>query len=163
MQAASIARNASGVTAITGTFSGTGQFGGAGIGPVGIDSGFAAGFGDELGYRWSMPFTAGGSVVRGFGVAVTPAGETCVVGRFSGTLDFGVGTLASIGGNDPYLVRVDVGGTARWAKTLGSGANEQAYVVAAMGESCVVGSEVGGDVDVGNGNLPARGASDGLM
>src|SRR4029077_11809906 len=54
-------------------------------------------------------------------IAVAPSGDVVVVGSFTGTTDFGAGSLTSAGGNDIFLATYAAAdGRLRWAKRFGA-------------------------------------------
>jgi len=80
-------------------------------------------------------------------VAADAAGNTYVVGRFSGSVDFGVKELTAEGGTDAFLVKYNPNGKALWVRTIGSKANDGAEGVSlALDGDVLVTGYVGGPV-----------------
>ena len=80
---------------------------------------------DPLGnLLWAKRFGGSGAAVdQGFSIAVDSTGNVYTSGRFEGTVDFdpGAGTtdLASAGGHDVFVSKLDPSGNLLWAKSFG--------------------------------------------
>ena len=111
---------------------------------------------------------AGADVTRG--VAVDSAGNTLVVGNFTGATNFGSGTLSSAGSGDVILGKYNSAGTPVWAKRFGGTGNDTAYAVAVDrsancdnvgGTNCiVVAGNFAASADFGSGALTSAGGAD---
>jgi hypothetical protein len=88
------------------------------------------------------------------GVAVDAQGNTLLVGTFTGTIDLGNGPLASAGGTDIFLAKLDASGATLWSKRFGDAADQAGTAVAVddVGTAYITGS-VKGTVDFGLGPL----------
>jgi len=86
-----------------------------------------------------------------------------LAGLFSGSIDFGGGSLVSEGGRDFFVARFDDGGNHLWSHRFGnSGASELMGFDAAVqptGETVLIGT-IEGAVDLGGGNLPGSSGVD---
>ena len=84
-----------------------------------------------------------------------------VVGRFSGTANFGGGNLVSAGGDDIFVARYDDDGNHLWSQGFGSTSADQAYAVAVdfLGNVVVAGS-FNLTVDFGGGGITTNGNVD---
>jgi hypothetical protein len=97
----------------------------------------------------------------GKAVAVDASGEVVVVGDFEGMVDFGDGLLASAGGYDAFVVKLDPAGATLWSVGFGDSAFEQyvnAVAVGSDGKIAVAGDFRG---TMTFGNLPPIVAGDG--
>jgi hypothetical protein len=101
----------------------------------------------------------GYSVVRG--LAADEQGNVFVVGEFQGTTSGGAINVASAGGVDIFLAKLDPAGQTLWAKSFGNSADQYGYSVAvdANGNVFITGKIVG-NVDFGGG-APGVGAGAG--
>src|SRR5205085_8027117 len=69
---------------------------------------------------WARNMGSSGSDDWGLGVAADPNGNVYATGRFSGTASFGtLPTLASKGGTNAYVTRLDSAGNFQWAQRMG--------------------------------------------
>src|SRR5256885_841026 len=53
------------------------------------------------------------------------AGDVVVAGQHAGDVDFGGGTLSSVGGDDVFLLRITSAFGYKWARSYGSMANDR--------------------------------------
>ena len=98
------------------------------------------------------------------GVAVDESGDVLLAGSLIGTIDFGGGPLASMGGDlsggDVFVAKLDGGGNHVWSRRFGDSYGQGAFGVASagMGGMFVDGSFLG-KLDLGGGApLSAAGA-----
>lgn len=155
-----VAVDATGVTTVTGSFTGSATFG-SGADSVTLT---AAGRTDEFPYgafdvfvaRYDADGTlawaerAGGTESDdGIDVALDVTGAATVTGNFRGTATFGSGaqavTLTSAGWDDVFVARYDADGTLDWARKAGgpNGERVSAVAVDATGASTVTGEFTG--------------------
>ncbi len=100
---------------------------------------FVAKFGPNGEFRWAKRFVGAGC----WDVAITAKSEIVVAGGISGTVDFG--SVALKGDDlDVFVVKLDPGGNALWARSLGD-ANMQAAQAVAVDPSGAI--AVAGDWD----------------
>ena len=96
-----------------------------------------------------------------FGVAVDTTGNAIVVGAFSGSIDFGCGSMSTLGSNDAFVVKLAPAGSCVWQKRFGGLGNDVAYGVAVQtGGNVVVTGQFASTVDFGGGNRTAAGYTD---
>ena len=100
------------------------------------------------------------SVVSANSVAVNAAGQVIVAGAFSGSVDFGCGTLAGGSAADLFAVQFDPSGACLWSTVLGAGPQAQIVSTAAdaSGNLLVTGS-FGGSLTFGDTTLTSTGAT----
>jgi hypothetical protein len=76
----------------------------------------------------------------GESIAVDGSGNVYVSGKFTGSADFGSTTLATAGGADGFVAKLNAGGTVQWAKRWGtSSANDSILAVGAESAGNVYG------------------------
>jgi hypothetical protein len=78
---------------------------------------------------WSAMFGGSGND-RALAVAVDASGNTYLTGKFTGIIDFGGGPLASEGGDDAFLLKLDPQGAHVWSRRFGDVANQYGTAVA---------------------------------
>ncbi len=94
-----------------------------------------------------------------YATAADGQGNTYVAGVFDGTLDFGVNTLISNGGQDAFVVKIDAGGDPVWARQFGDAALQEINGIAAddVGNVVITGGFEGNiDLDVLQATANAR-------
>jgi hypothetical protein len=102
-----IATDASGNVYITGSFAGTGYFGGIEIISAGYDDVYAAEL-DPAG-NWLWAISAGGaSYAYAYGISTDISGNCYLSGYFEETASFGTTTLTSAGGTDVFIAKISV-------------------------------------------------------
>lgn len=105
---------------------------------------------------WAAQFGASGEQ-RANAIAVDAAGNILVAGRLAGTMPFGAGTLASAGGLDAFVVKLDANGQPVWGRVYGDAAAQEALGVAVDGAGNVlVTGYFHGTVDFSGGAGPAH-------
>ena len=114
-------------------------------------------------FAWSRDF--GGPALSdaaiSYAVAVDGGGNAAVTGEFTGTVNFGGGSLTSAGDVDIFVVKYSSAGVYAWSKRLGGTGTDRAYGVAvdAAGNVLVTGY-FSGTVDFGGGPLTSAGNAD---
>ena len=121
--------DASGNLVVTGYFSGTANFGGTQL-VSSNTSGFVAKYAAQNGQLFWTEALGGTGWAIGSNVALGVNGTTAVTGRFSGSVDFGGGALASAGGTDIFLAMYDTNGAHLWSRALGGAGNDNGSGVA---------------------------------
>ena len=157
-----IAADSSGNLYVTGHFSGTLDFGGAPMTAASTDAFFLKLSSSGV-HQWSKH--AGDTGIQiGRKVAVDSAGNVVFTGYFTGSMNFGGGTLTSHGANDVYLVKFDSGGGHQWSRWFGdsSGVQEQLSFGVAVDSSndIVIGGRLTGTADFGGGPVASAGEAD---
>lgn len=155
-----VATDASGNIIITGFFEGTVHFGHSTLASAGQEDIFVAKFRTDGTLLWSQRF-GDASDQYGFAVAVDASGNILLTGRFSGTIDFGGGALASAGGSDVYLAKFNSSGAHLWSKRFGDSSTEEARSVTTdpSGNVYITGSYFG-SIDFGGGPFASNGYED---
>ena len=92
------------------------------------------------------------------GLSVDGKGHAVIVGSFSGAIDFGKGKLASGGGVDGFVAKLDTQGCGIWQKGFGDASFQSASGVSAdtMGNVLITGS-IAGTANLGGAVLTANG------
>jgi hypothetical protein len=103
-------------------------------------------------------------------IAVDGDGNSVLVGSFTGTTNFGTGTLTSAGAGDIIIAKYASDGTPVWAQRFGGTGNDTAYAVAidpaancdgVGGSDCiVVAGNFNAVIDLGTGPLVSAGGAD---
>ncbi len=159
-----IAADPSGNVLLSGTFTGTLDVGG---GPL-----QSAGQGDFF----VIKLDPGGSPVwsKAVGDASDQAGRALVqadgngaillAGHFQGTMDLGLGQLASAGQSDLFAAKLDADGNALWSKRYGDGSAQQLGGLARAGDKgAALGGNFQGTLDLGGVLLTSKGSTDGFV
>jgi hypothetical protein len=93
------------------------------------------------------------------GVAVDPAGQVWIAGRFGGAIDFGQGPLQSAGGRDMFAARLDPDGNPEWSARFGGPERDDARSIAVDAQQHVLLTGRFRDtIDFGGGPLSATAA-----
>jgi hypothetical protein len=109
---------------------------------------------------WAERFGASGNQAV-FGVATDGQGDVIIVGKFAGTVDFGGGVLASAGGQDVFVAKLDANGNHIWSKSFGDPSDQVGASVAVdSGGNVVLTGYFAGTVDFGGGPLVSAGGQD---
>lgn len=149
---------------VTGSFSGSIDFGGGAITSAGDDDVYLAKLDTDGNEVWSFGLGGSGTDV-GNGVGVDAQGNVVVTGSFEGTVDFGGGQLSSAGATDVFVARYAASGAHLVSAHYGTSAAQQGLDVEAdvSGAIVVVGSYLG-NIDFGDGSLGgASGSADGFV
>src|ERR1041385_6107721 len=170
--ASSVTLDASGNIYTTGVFSGTADFDpGAGtfnLAASGYNDMFISKLDSAGNFVWARS-VGGSTYVWGQSIAVDGSGNVLVTGVFDGTVDFdpGAGTfnLASAGGYDIFVLRLDNLGNLSWAKAFGDFSMDAGYSIAAdaLGNVYTCDAFIGTvDFDPGAGtfNITSAGSTD---
>ena len=158
-----VAADLAGNVILTGTFTGSVDFGGGVLTSAGLGDVFFVKLDPTGAHLWSRRFGDAGAQVAG-SVAVDDASSPVGVGAFTGSIDFGGGPLTSAGGDDIYVVKLNPLGTLVWAKSYGS-AGDQAGRSVALDPSynVLVTGAFTGSVDFGGGALTSAGLNDAFL
>ena len=131
-----VATDGAGNVFVSGSFSGTVDFGCGPMTSPGSDDGFLIKLSPTLTCVWSKPFGASLSA-GGAGVAVDAAGNVVVTGGFENTVDLGGGILTTGGSYDVLLAKFDPNGQHLWSKRFGADATQKGFAVAVDGSGNV--------------------------
>src|SRR5207249_2252330 len=167
-----VAVDGSGNVLVTGTFTGTVNFGGTSLTSAigGLDSLVLKLNGSTGLTVWAKQFLCGGGDV-GYGIGSDSSGNVIVVGEFAGhffpNANDNVFNFTSAGASDVYVVKLSGSGAYLWAKQFsGSGADTpNAVAVDSNGDIALTGyfGSAGGTIDFGCGALPLNGAADAFV
>jgi hypothetical protein len=143
---------------VAGTFEGSVDFGGGSLTSAGLRDIFVLKYSAAGQHLWSKRFGSSGDDVV-YGLAVDPAGDVVLSGKFQGSVSFGGTNLTSAGGDDVFLAKISgVSGGHVWSKRFGSTSQDIATGVAVDGFGNVaVTGYFAGSVDFGGGALTSVG------
>jgi hypothetical protein len=123
-QGYSIAIDNSGNSYITGYFTNTTTFGTHSVTSNGSRDIFVAKYDNNGVAQWAH--SAGGvSDDYGIGVCTDNLGNAYVTGYFRNTINFGSGSISSVGADDMFLVKYNPAGTALWTVRGGGASNDR--------------------------------------
>jgi hypothetical protein len=152
--------DASGNVIVAGYFAGNANFGGGTLTSAGAFDIFVVKFDANGNHIWSQRF---GNATDQWSVAVAAdaSGNVIVTGYFTGTVDFGGGTLTSEGGYDIFVAKFDMNGGHVWSDRFGDASDDVARSVAIdpTGNIFVTGY-FAGNVNFGGGLLASSGLND---
>jgi hypothetical protein len=161
-EALAVGALASGGAVVAGRFHGALSFGPIALqaSPAGTGDAFVAAFDEGGAPLWAVGFGGDGAVSIE-AVAVDPSGRVFVAGTLRGAATFGGLPLASAGGDDALLAKVDATGDVLWAARFGDAADQRATALATDPAGNVfVAGDVEGAIDLGGGALTSAGARD---
>lgn len=154
----SVAVDASSSVVITGDFAGTVNFGGSSLVSAGFSDIFLAKYNSSGVHQWSKRFGDTGGET-GYGVATDAAGSVIMTGSFQGSVDFGGGALAGLGGVDIFLAKYNAAGAHQYSRRAGGTSTDEGRGVAVDndGDAIIIGRFVntinfGGGIELGNGS-----------
>lgn len=153
----------SGNAIVVGHMTGSIDFGGGTLTSAGGDDAFIAKYSPLGVHVWSARF---GDVNQQQikDVAADSAGNVYFTGNFTGQVDFGGGTMTSLGSNDSMLVKYSAAGAHQWSRQLGGTFLQYGWSVAVDTQNnVVVTGGAQGTVDFGLGALTSAGNSDVFM
>jgi PKD repeat protein len=113
---------------VVGFFSGTTSFGGGSLTAPSGGGVFLAKYSPTGAHLWSKSFS-GGSQQPG-AIAIDGNGNIAVVGNFSGTVNFGGGSLTSAGGTDVFVAEYSSSGAHLWSRRGGGSGADLGYGIA---------------------------------
>jgi hypothetical protein len=125
-----VAIDPGGYVYITGSFYGQAEFGKTKLTSRGSSDIFVMKLDNGGSVDWAYQY-GGPHEDRGYGIAVTPAGQVYVTGSFVGPGTFGkTNVLAGQGLRDIFLTRLDSEGKFYWAREAGGKLNDEALAIA---------------------------------
>lgn len=158
--ATAVSVDAAGNVYIAGIFTGSVNFGGSALVSAGIRDIFLAKFNPAGVHQWSKRF---GDNLDQYSTAmlVDYFDNIYWTGYFAGAVNFGGGALTSAGGNDAFLVKLDLAGAHLWSKRFGDAADQRGMALGPdhWGNIDFAMDFMGG-VDLGGGNLTSAGNFD---
>jgi hypothetical protein len=144
---------------VTGSFSGTVDFGGGPLTSGGNSDIFIVKYSPSGNHIWSKRFGSTGSDI-GNSIAVDSGNNILLTGLFSGSVNFGGGTFTSAG-TDGYVVKFSSSGSHRWSKKLGGSSNDSGNSIAVdSSNSVVVSGYFKGSANFGGSTLTSAGGKD---
>ncbi len=114
----------SGISYISGYFSGVAYFGTNSISAYNGADAYVAKIDSGGTWLWARRVAGGPGTDEGFCVSTDSAGNAYVTGYFGGTAYFGSGTLTSAGITDVFVVKYSSAGIYQWAKQAGGSGSE---------------------------------------
>ena len=155
-----VAVDGSGNVVVTGSFTGTVDFGGGNLVSAGGTDIFVAKYNASGVHQWSQRFGSTSNDV-GYAVAVDGSGNVLVTGNFQGTVNFGGVNLVSAGNFDIFLAKYNASGVHQWSQGFGSTGFDDGEAVAVDGSgNVVVTGPFSGTVNFGGVNLVSAGGFD---
>jgi hypothetical protein len=153
-----LAVDQAGAAYLVGDMQGSVDFGGGTLLAAGDRDAFVLGLDAEGEHLFSL-LSGDAEPQQAFDVAVDPAGDLVVVGRFEGTSRWGQEELDAAAAGAIFVVKLAPDGAMRWARRLGGPSNQGAYGVAcdSLGRIAVAGFYDGdirvGETDLGGGGV----------
>lgn len=149
-----------GSVVLTGVLTGTANFGSGNVTSNGGNDAFVAMWSGDGQLRWARRYGSGGHDF-GQAVAVAEDGDVVVTGGFTGSVDFGGGTLTSAGSYDVFVLRLSNGGAHRWSKRGGgTGDDSGAAVAVDLDGDVTMAGTISNTAEVGGGSLTSAGGRD---
>ncbi len=145
---------------VTGSFSGTVNFGGGDLTSMGSNDIWVARFTWDGSHKWSQRF-GDASAQEAYSLATDAGGNVIIAGAFDGTVNFGGGNRTSAGLKDIFVAKFDQDGAHLWSKRFGDANDNVAESVATdpFGYVIVAG-DFYGTVNFGGSDLVSAGFSD---
>jgi hypothetical protein len=156
-----IAIDKDGNTIVAGEFSGALDLGGGTLGSFDSYGIFVVKLDQNGKHVWSRGYTTVQNLQLS-DVAVDPSGDVVLAGNFSGSVDFGGGSLTSESFNDAFLVKLSAGGGHAFSKRFGeAGTYPRTAGVATDGDGNVyMAGSFDQTIDFGGGGMVSMGADD---
>jgi hypothetical protein len=158
--ASAVALDADGSVIVAGAYEGTINLGAGLAASKGGKDVFVAKYTSAGSALWNKSYGDSADQVA-FGVAVDSLKDVFVAGGMQGTVNFGGGALASMGGDDIFLVKLDASGAHVWSDRFGDAGDQRALAVAAdsAGSVAITGT-LASTADFGKGPLTSTGGTD---
>ncbi|MDI1450195.1 SBBP repeat-containing protein [Polyangium sp. 6x1] len=149
---------------VTGAAAGTVDYGGGDLTSAGSNDIFVAKYAGTGVFQWAKVFGDTGDQT-GFAVATDAQNNVVLAGRMTGSVNFGgASPIASLGGNDAFVAKLDALGAHVWSRRGGDNLEQQCRAVAVDGSgSVIVGGRFQGTLDLGTGFVSSAGANDGFV
>ncbi|MDI1427988.1 hypothetical protein [Polyangium sorediatum] len=123
---------------VTGATAGTVNYGGGDVATAGSNDIFVAKYTGAGVYQWAKHFGDAGDQV-GFAVATDAQANVVLAGRMTGSVNFGGATpIASLGGNDAFVTKLDALGAHVWSRRAGDTLEQWGRTVAVDGSGNVL-------------------------
>jgi CheY-like chemotaxis protein/chitodextrinase len=147
---------------VVGRFGGNVDFGGITLSSSGstTEDIFVAKYSGQGQLQWVKRFGTAYSD-WGMGVTTDSANNIIMTGYFYSTIDFGGGTLTSVGARDLFVAKFSANGTHVWSKRFGGSGDDYGHAVAVdASDNVVMTGGFSGTVDFGGGLLTSVGVLD---
>jgi len=152
---AAVATDSAGNVFVTGTLTGSADFGGGVLTSAGGGDVYVAKFTKDGLHLWSKRFgDASGQGANN--LAVDGSGNVFIGGNLNGTIDFGGGGLTSLGASDLWVAKFDANGNHVWSKSFGDATFQNLGGLAVLGSDVVLIGANAGSIDFGGGALTGR-------
>ncbi|WP_437673478.1 hypothetical protein [Sorangium sp. So ce131] len=158
-QGTGIAAAPSGAVVVTGTYTGSLNFGPAGTLPANdVQTAFVVSLASDGTPVWARWF-AGDGAQESASIAVDAEDNVVVTGSAQGVVDLGSGPMPSGGGFDAFITKLDPEGEPLWAKVLGAAGNQKSNAAAISPETGIIllCGTAEGTIDFGLGERQASG------
>jgi hypothetical protein len=159
-----ISVDASGGVLVTGSFSGSADFGGMTMTGAGTSDVYVAKLDAGGAPVWSKRFGSPGTVAEGRSIVVDASGNVVACGNFLGSVNIGAAALTNMGAQDVYIAKLSGDGTPLWSQQLSvGGASATATcgsVTVDAGGNVIVTGDFSGSVTFGGDMLPSAGGAD---
>ncbi len=162
-----MAVNRFGAFTMTGSFTGTVDFGGGPLTSVGNTDAFLIQYGADGSHVFSKRYGSTGAD-KGSGISLDRNGHVRATGSFEGTVNFGGTPLTSAGSADIFVLALSSGtGSHLWSARYGSTSFDSGESISvnpvAVSAEVVVTGYFSGDVNFGGSTLSAGGPSDAFL
>ncbi len=163
-QNAVVAVDSTGNILVAGSFYGTVDLGGGPMVSAGEADVFIAEMDPNGAHLWSKRFGDSANQL-GVSIAFDPQNNVVLAGSLVGAADFGGGPLASAGGSDVFVAKLDSKGDHLWSKRFGDAADQEVTGVTSDATGAVIlGGYFAGSLDLGGGTMTAKSSmSDGFV
>lgn len=149
-----------GIIGVSGYAAGSIDFGGGAITSAGNYDAYAAVLDATGAHVWSDGYGSTGDD-RSYGIAFDSSSNAHITGFFGGSVNFGGGTLTSLGGDEIFVAKLNNMGVHQWSSRFGNGANQEAREVVVDGAGNVwLGGAFEGAIDFGGGAITSGGGYD---
>jgi hypothetical protein len=159
-----VATDASGNIYAAGAFYNTTNFGGGNRTSNGGGDIMLVKFNSAGVYQWDRTFGDASDTQVSTGVGIDLAGNVYIGGFFMGGVNFGGGTLTSLGDRDLFVAKFNSAGTYQWAKRYGDAAEQFGQdLTVDIGDNVYFTGYYKGSVDFGGGALTNQGSYDAFL
>lgn len=112
-------------------------------------------------HNWSKRFGGtGADAVTGLAWPQSEGFPGFITGVFADTIAFGASSLASAGGSDVFLVRLDYNGVPAWSRRMGGELDDVAYAITKVADGVIVVGAFEGTANFGGADLTSAGGTD---
>lgn len=137
---------------VTGVFSQSINIGGTALASAGGTDIFLGKLASDGTGMWAKGYGDAGLDQRALAVASGKQGNILIAGQFDGAVDFGGGSLASVGTQDAFIAKLDPAGQHQWSKRFGDNLGQLAESVALdPDDNALVTGRFNGTMDFGSG------------